>query len=47
MYVVEDAKGGQHKVLRQNLRERVFVKQCHVGVTGDKKHDRQAVVDQF
>ncbi len=39
-YVVEDASGVKHTVARSLLRHRVFVKQCHVGVTGDKKHDR-------
>jgi len=40
-YVVEDdASGVKHTVARSLLRHRVFVKQCHVGVTGDKKLDR-------
>jgi hypothetical protein len=39
-YVVKDASGVKHTVARSLLRHRVFVKQCHVGVTGDKKHDR-------
>ena len=39
-YLVEDAAGEQHTVARSLLRHRVFVEQCHVGVTGDKRHDR-------
>jgi hypothetical protein len=39
-YRVEDAEGVQFLVARSQLRHRVFVKQCHAGVTGDKKHDR-------
>jgi hypothetical protein len=42
-YRVEDAEGAQRVVLRSRLRHRVFVKQCHAGVTGDKKHDRHAL----
>jgi hypothetical protein len=37
---VEDAEGVQRHVQRSLLRHRVFIKQCHAGVTGDKKHDR-------
>jgi len=40
IYIVEDAAGRQEWARRSSLRHRVFVKQCHVGVTGDKKHDR-------
>ena len=40
IYIVEDAAGRQGWARRSSLRHRVFVKQCHVGVTGDKKHDR-------
>jgi hypothetical protein len=39
-YRVEDAEGVQVDVLRSQLRHRVFIEQCHAGVTGDKKHDR-------
>ena len=39
-YVVEDAAGASHTVARGELRQRVFVKQAHAGVSGDKKHDR-------
>ncbi len=39
-YTVENAAGVQFQVQRKELRHRVFVKQCHAGVTGDKKHDR-------
>ena len=39
-YEVEDAAGVKHTLGRSQLRLRVFVKQCHTGVTGDKKHDR-------
>ncbi len=39
-YRVEDAAGVQQDVQRSALRHRVFIKQCHAGVTGDKKHDR-------
>jgi len=38
-YFVEDAKGELHQISRSDLRHRVFVKQAHAGVTGDKKHD--------
>ena len=40
IYIVEDAAGRQEWTRRSLLRHRVFVKQCLVGVTGDKKHDR-------
>ena len=36
----QDAEGKSHSVVRSELRHRVFVKQAHAGVTGDKKHDR-------
>jgi hypothetical protein len=39
-YCVEDAAGQKTWERRSHLRQRVFVKQCHAGVTGDKKHDR-------
>jgi hypothetical protein len=39
-YVVENEKGDQNCIRRSLLRHRLFVKQCHTGVTGDKKHDR-------
>jgi hypothetical protein len=39
-YVVENEKGDQYCIRRSLLRHRLFVKQCHTGVTGDKKHDR-------
>ena len=39
-YIFEGAAGRQGFARRSFLRHRVFVKQCHVGVTGDKKHDR-------
>ena len=39
-YTVENAAGVKVQVQRKDLRHRVFVKQCHAGVTGDKKHDR-------
>ena len=39
-YRVEDAEGVQVDMLRLQLRHRVFIEQCHAGVTGDKKHDR-------
>ena len=39
-YIVEDAAGRQEFALRSSLHHRVFVKQSHVGVTGDKTHDR-------
>ena len=42
-YVVENATGVKRTVARSLLRHRVFVKQCHCGVTGDKKHDRYAI----
>jgi hypothetical protein len=41
-YVVENAAGVQRTIPRSSLHHRVFVKQCHVGVTGDKRHDRLA-----
>jgi predicted RNA-binding Zn-ribbon protein involved in translation (DUF1610 family) len=41
-YVVENAAGVQHTILRSSLRHRVIVMQCYVGVTGDKRHDRLA-----
>ena len=40
IHIVEDAAGRQGWARQSSLRHRVFVKQCHVGVTGDKKHDR-------
>ena len=42
-YCVEDAAGQKTWERRSHLRQRVFVKQCHAGVTGDKKHDRLEV----
>ena len=42
-YVVEDAAGARSTVARSLLRHRVFIKQCHAGVTGDKKHDRHCI----
>ena len=39
-YRIEDATGKVWRAMRSQLRRRVFVKQCHAGVTGDKKHDR-------
>jgi len=47
MYVVEDAAGVPHTVARGDLRHRVFVKQAHAGVTGDKNHDRYYTKLQF
>ena len=39
-YRIEDATVKVWRAMRSQLRRRVFVKQCHAGVTGDKKHDR-------
>ncbi len=39
-YTVENATGVTFEVERKDFRQRVFVKQCHAGVTADKKHDR-------
>jgi hypothetical protein len=36
-YAVEEAAGASHTAARLQLRQRVFVKQAHAGVTGDKK----------
>ena len=38
--IVEDAVERKGWARRSLLRHRVFVKQCHVGVSVDKKHDR-------
>ena len=38
-YIVENEEG-KFTARRSLLRHRVFVKQCHTGVTGDMKHDR-------
>ena len=41
---VKDASGTLHEVPRSDLRHRVFTKQAHAGVTGDKKHDRYLIL---
>ena len=39
VYRVEDNEGKVHDVPRNELRQRVMVKEAHAGVTGDKTHD--------
>jgi hypothetical protein len=39
IYAVENSTGNKEKVHRKLLRHRVYIQQCHAGVTADKQHD--------